>query len=138
MFFYARLSVVLLLVICSQNLFAANTLKPGLWSGTVTMEVPGMPMAMPSQSIEYCVTKEDAIPKSQKNKDCKFTDKKTSGNTTSWTMVCDTQGNKVTAKGKMTYTGDSASGVIDMTVMQGGEEMQMKQTIKAKRIGDCK
>lgn len=135
---FARTLALLLFTLSSQSLLAEARITPGLWSGTVTMEVPGMPMAMPSHTIKYCVTADDAIPKSDKNRDCQFKDIKTSGNTTSWTMICDNEGNKITAQGKMTYNGTSAKGVINMSVLSGGEKMEMKQTIDAKRIGNCK
>ena len=62
-----------------------------LWEITVKMEMAGMP-AMPAHTSNVCQRKGSVDPTKtgakDKDNDCQVTDKKQSGNKTSWKMVC--------------------------------------------------
>ena len=115
---------------------AENPQKPGKWKVTMQMEIPGMPIKMPPVNMEVCLTEEDlkdpqkSLPKDPKS-DCKIGDHKLDGNTVSWTIECPKQNMK--GSGEITYTDDSYTGGMDMTV----GEQQMKTRYSGKWLGAC-
>ncbi len=132
-------NLALFAVVCALALptFAASPAKPGKWQVTMEMDIPGMPMKMPPISFTHCLTKEqaenpeNAVPKSQKDKDCKVSDLKVDGNTVSYKMECPKS--QVSGTGTVTYTDDSYKGVMEMKM----GEQEMKTKYSGKRLGDC-
>ena len=59
------------------------------------------------------------------------------GNTATWRMECKGP-NAMSGSGSMTYGGTSYSGTTKLTMIEGGQTMDMVQTFNGKRIGDCK
>jgi hypothetical protein len=122
---FRKLAIALALCALPTLAFAASPAKPGKWEMTMQMEMTGMPMKMPAQTISYCLTKEEAenpeklAPESRKNSDCKRTDLKIDGNTVSWKVACEKS--KMTGEGKVTYSGDAFDGGMHMTMPNGGE-----------------
>ena len=115
--------------------FAANTMRDGYWELITTMEMPGMPMKMPSTKATHCYTKEDV--KDQKktisaDKNCTVTDLKQTGNKVTWKMKC-TGKNAGDFSGETVYKGDAYDSTMKMQTQ--GQTMDMK--VKAKRLGDC-
>jgi hypothetical protein len=131
-------TAVLALVSLPATLFAADSLREGLWEMTSRMEMPGMPMEMPATTMKHCYTKEDV--KDQKkmvnqNKDCTVTEFKTSGNKMTWKMKCTGQ-SAGTFSGETVFTKDSYNSVMKMKVdAEGSQPMTVK--VNAKRIGAC-
>jgi len=127
-------------------LFAAGpAMKPGMWEITTTMEVPGMPMAIPPTTRTQCYAKKDVDdPKkvapnaSRKDENCALTDHKVTGNKVTWSVQC--QGKRAgSGTGEMVLKGDSYEGTIKMNSHDPRRgEMQMTQHIKGRRVGDCK
>ena len=115
---------------------AENPQKPGKWKVSMQMEIPGMPIKMPPVNFEVCLTEEDlkdpkkAVPNDPKS-DCKVGDYKVDGKTVSWTVDCPKQNMKGT--GEITYTDDSYTGGMNMTV----GEQQMKTKYSGKWLGAC-
>jgi hypothetical protein len=113
-----------------------NPQKPGKWAITMQMEMPGMPIKMPPIKTEVCLTAEDlkdpqkSVPNDPKSK-CTIGDYKVDGNTVSWSIDCPKQNMKGT--GEITYTEDSYSGGMNMTV----GEQQMKTKYSGKWLGAC-
>jgi hypothetical protein len=111
--------------------------KPGRWQVKFEMEMPGMPFKMPPVTTEVCVTEEDlkdpkkAVPTDKKS-DCTISDYKIDGNKVSWSMDCPKQQTKGT--GEITYTADSYTGAMKMTV----GEQEMKTKYSGKLLGPCK
>src|SRR5947208_9955421 len=101
----------------------AAPMKPGKWTVTMQMDMPGMPMKMPPMTFSKCVTKEEAEnpqpPKQRQDADCKISDYKLDGNTVTWTMTCDKR--NMSGKGKITYSGESYDGSMQMKM--GEQEM---------------
>jgi len=127
----AILSVFALSVTC----FAADTMRDGYWELITTMEMPGMPMAMPPTTIKHCYTKEDV--KDQKktittDKNCTVTDLKQAGNKVTWKMKC-TGKNGGVFSGETIYKTDAYDSTMQMESQ--GQAMNMK--VKAKRLGAC-
>lgn len=113
-----------------------NPQKPGKWRHTMQIEMANMPIKMPPITFEHCVTEEDlkdpqkAVPQDPKS-ECKIGDYKITGNTVSWTMDCPKQ--KMKGEGKLTYTADSYTGTMHMTI--GEQEMTTKYS--GKYLGGC-
>jgi hypothetical protein len=110
--------------------------KPGKWKVSMQMEIPGMPIKMPPVNFEVCVTEEDlkdpqkSVPNDPKS-DCKVGDYAVDGNTVSWTVDCPKQ--KMKGTGEITYTDDSYSGGMKMTI--GEQEMSTKYS--GKWLSNC-
>lgn len=114
---------------------AADTMKPGLWEITTTMEMPGMPFQPPAQSVRHCYTAEEVRERPVPQDDqCRITGLKTVGSTTSWKFEC--RGEMAgKGEGEITYRGDTAyEGKSRMQV----EGMTMTTSYQGRRIGDCK
>lgn len=112
-------------------------MKPGLWEIKSTMEMPGMPFTPPPTTVKHCYTAEEVkndqstVPQPQ---DCKVTELKTTGNKTTWKLVC-VGSQQGTAAGEMTFKGDSA---YDGMMTFRSEEMNMITRYQARRVGECK
>lgn len=127
-----------LLVVCALPALAfAGPVKPGKWQMTIQTEMAGSPMKMPPITTTSCLTKEDAenperfVPQQRKGSDCKYTDVKVDGSSVSWKMSCEKS--QMTGSGHMTYTSDSATGAMHMTMPQG----EINAKYSAKYLGDC-
>ncbi|HYK04295.1 MAG TPA: DUF3617 family protein [Thermoanaerobaculia bacterium] len=111
--------------------------KPGKWQVKISMEMPGMPFKMPPVTTEICLTEEDlsnpqkAVPTDAKSK-CTVSDYKLDGNTVTWTVDCPKE--KTHGTGEITYSADSYTGAMKMTV--GEQEMTTKYA--GKWLGECK
>lgn len=110
-----------------------------LWQTEVKVEMPGMPVAMPPQTVTVCQPKgrseEMSIPK---DANCKTIDFKKSGNKTSFKVACNGKGNSATGSGEVETLGsDSYRGKMHMIMNSGGEKMEMNQTFSSKRLGKC-
>jgi hypothetical protein len=122
-------------LICSVSAMAAGSDE--LWEVTSKMEMPGMPFAMPAQTVRVCMKKghandpNSAIPKNN-GQDCKITDTKISGNKSSWKMKCEGT-HPMTGSGEITNREGSYSG--KMEAHSGDGEMTM--VYEGKRVGTC-
>lgn len=114
---------------------AADTMKPGLWEITTTMEMPGMPFQPPPQTVRHCYTPEDIkeqpVPTDEQ---CKVTDLQTVGNKVRWKVECRGEASGK-GDGEITYLGDSAYEGKSRMQTQG---MTMSTRYKARRLGNCK
>lgn len=131
------LSLVCMLAAAPGLAGAGPNMQEGQWEITTTVDMPGMPGAMPPMKHTQCITKNDLVPRprsNQGNQDCTVTDMKTSGNTVTWAMTCK-GGGDMTGRGAITYSGDTFAGTFTMQ-MQGG--MKMTQKMKGRRLGACK
>ena len=127
--------VFILPILVPPDAGAADTMKPGLWEITTSMEMPGMPFQPPPQTMRHCYTaqevKEEPVPK---DGNCKVSDLKSSGSKVSWRVEC--KGEMAgKGEGQITYQGDSA--YEGWTRMQS-QGMNMAMKYKAKRLGECK
>lgn len=125
----------------SPALAQQPNLTEGNWEITTRMEMPGMPFQMPPQKHNQCITKKDFVPdQSSKNRDCKVSDQKVTGNTVSWKMYCKDKDGTTEGEGKITYAGSSYDGMMmaKVTPPKGGESMTMKMNFTGKHTGPCK
>lgn len=132
---YYFLSMFFALLIIVPVYAADLNIKPGLWQWTTTMEMPGMPFAVPPVTYSSCITKKDLVPKQPKeDKNCKVLDNKITDSSVQWKMVCKGNGGQVVSDGKISYSGSTAKGEIKI-VTQG---MTMTSKISGQRTGACK
>jgi hypothetical protein len=131
------ISVVLLASLSISIAGSGPNMQEGKWEVTTRMEMPGMSISMPEVTSTQCLTKKDFVPRgSQQGQECKITETKVDGNTVTWAVKCSGQGGEVTGTGKMTYSGSSFKGTIEMTMVQSNTKMISH--INGHRIGDCK
>lgn len=116
--------------------FAADSeshMKPGNWSITIQMDMPGM--AMPPMTFTRCITQEESEhpqPPADKNAgDCKVSDSKLEGNTLTWKMNCEKQG--MTGDGKITFSPESYTG--EGHIKAG--DVDMTQKFSGQYLGAC-
>lgn len=128
----AVLGVLLLL---PTGVFAADSIREGLWQITTQTEMPGMPMKIPASTIKHCYTKDDV--KDQKrviarDKNCSVTDYKVTGNKVTWAMTC-------TGQSAGTFTGETifSSDAYTSTMKMKSQGQNMTMKMKGKRIGAC-
>lgn len=117
--------------------FAGSEIHSGLWEMTTETEMVGMPgMKMPPQTHRQCLTQEDMVPQSEEaSKECRLMDMHQNGNTVVWKIVCSGENGEMEGSGKTTYQGDTLDGEMNLVIK--GANMQIKNTIKGRRIGDC-
>ncbi|MEA2084045.1 MAG: DUF3617 domain-containing protein [Thermodesulfobacteriota bacterium] len=129
-------------VVCAVFLFSnisiAFDFNPGKYEITSKVEMAGMPGMMPAQTMTQCITSQDPIPKSEASgSGCTINNMRQNGNTVTWDMECEQQGQKLTSEGEMVYSGDTFEGTI--TTKMGAEAGNMVITTKitGTRIGNC-
>ena len=112
---------------------AKSTMKPGNWSITIQMDMPGM--AMPPMTFTRCITQEQAShpepPSDNSVEGCKISDYKLEGNTLTWKMKCEKQG--VTGEGRITFSPESYTGEGHMKA----GDADMTQKFSGKYLGAC-
>ncbi|MFN3740169.1 MAG: DUF3617 domain-containing protein [Thermodesulfovibrionales bacterium] len=76
-------NILISLIMVSLFMFSGIVLaggpdfKEGLWEITMQMEMSGMPMQMPPQKFNQCITKDNNIPvKKDEDKNCRIESKK--------------------------------------------------------------
>lgn len=114
-------------------------LKEGQYEYKTDMEIPGM--GRQSSTSQGCVTAKDIeggdLAKPDKESKCELKDMKSSGNTTTYKMVCGGEA-PMTADAKMVFRDGGYTSDLDMSMKQGGQAMNMKQHIDARYIGPCR
>jgi len=109
--------------------------QKGEWEITTTMEIPGMPFAMPATTMRRCL-EDQAVPYQEKGDEkCEVVSKKVSGNTLNWKVVCNGPEGKNEMTGVTKYTGETMDTRIQMK-SGGGGEISMRMT--GKRLGACR
>jgi hypothetical protein len=120
---------------------ASAEMKEGQWEITTKAEMKGMPFAMPATTMKQCLTKQDMVPKpdkQQKGQECTMKDQKVTGDTVTYTIECTNAKGTMVTSGKMTYKGDSFDGTSDTTIKNKGQpEITMTSTMSGKYLGPC-
>lgn len=139
--------IALALLLSTSSAWAERPpMRPGMWQITTRMEMRGAPNFGPGGrefTVRHCITKRDVeredagIPKNDQNRNCAVSDVHRSGNTASWKMVCNGR-QKMTGAGEMHYGSDNYQGTITMHSESGGQNMDMVQHVKGKRVGECR
>ena len=133
--FIVTIFVFVVVGVCSGSVFADINMKEGLWEITTQMEMPGMPMQLPPQIRNKCITKKDMVPqKTEPDQNCKWLKKDIKGDTVVWKAVCQTDEGPVEFNGKVTYKGKTFDGVLIMKQ----SDMEITNKMSGRWIGKCK
>jgi len=114
---------------------AGFDMKEGDWeiSTETSMAMEGMSMPSMANKSTYCLTREDPVPKSEKDKDCRIVKQKVVGNTVSWRMEC----GKGEGEGEISYHGTTYNGFFNMKMVEDGQTMKMNTKLSGKYLGPC-
>ena len=135
----ARNTVVLfaLILLCAAGSAhsAGVDMKEGEWeiSTETSMTMGTMSMPPTADKKTHCLTREDLVPKTEKDKDCKVVNQKVVGNKVSWRMEC----KKMGGEGEITYRGTSYNGFFKMKSVEDGQAMTMNTKLAGKYLGPC-
>ena len=130
--------VVSVLVLAGSLVAQGSVRRDGRWEVKMEMQMVGM--TMPPQTLNQCVTKEEAadpqkgMPQTGRGanpSDCKISDYKEVGNKVTWSMMCEKS--QMSGTGEFLYMGDTYTGTMKMNAQ--GQDMTMKYS--GKRLGDC-
>jgi Protein of unknown function (DUF3617) len=69
---------------------------------------------------------------------CKFAETKRAGDTFTTVVECDTKGAKSTSTNVSVLTKDGYQSTIDTEGERAGQTARQRETLTAKRLGDCK
>jgi len=114
---------------------AGVDMKDGEWeiSSETSMTMGAMSMPPSASKSTYCLTREDLVPKSEKDKECRIVNQKVVGNTVSWRMEC----KKAEGEGEITYRGSTYKGNFRMKMVDEGQTMTMNMKLAGKYLGPC-
>jgi len=135
----ARNTVVLfaLILLCAAGSAhsAGVDMKEGEWetSTETTMTMGAMSMPPMASKTTYCLSRENLVPKTEKDKDCKTLKQNVVGNTVSWRVVC----GKSEGEGEITYRGTTYKGIFKMKSVEDGQTMTMNTKLAGKYLGPC-
>lgn len=104
------------------------------WEITTTMEIAGMPFAMPPSVIRQCLEDRDVPYQSGDEEECRTISKKVSGDTVFWRIICQGEGGPVEMDGVTRYTGDTMDSKVEMRSDEGDMSMHMT----GRCLGPCK
>jgi hypothetical protein len=127
----------ILLCAGATALSAGVDMKEGEWEVSTETTMTMGTMSMPPQAGKstHCLTREDLVPKTEKDKDkdCKIVKQKVTGNKVSWRMEC----KKAEGEGEISYSGTTYKGFFKMKTVEGGETMTMNTKLAGKYLGPC-
>jgi len=137
----ARRSVVLfaLVLLCAVGTAhsAGVDMKEGNWeiSSETSMTMEGMSMPSMANRSTYCLTREDPVPRAEKDKDkdCRIVGHKVTGNKVSWRVEC----KKGEGEGEITYHGTTYNGFFKMKMVEDGQTMNMDMKLAGKYLEPC-
>jgi hypothetical protein len=110
-------------------------MKEGEWeiSSETSMTMGGMSMPPMAGKSTNCLTREDPVPATEKDKDCKIVKQKVTGNKVSWRMEC----KKGEGEGEISYRGTTYNGFFKMKMVEDGQTMTMNMKLAGKYLGPC-
>lgn len=135
-----RSAALCLLLAAPGAVLAVPNMEEGNWEVTIKMEMVGMPMAMPPQTINQCLSKKDDVPDmSQRGEKCVLKDHKVEGNTVRWQMQCKGREGTMEGTGRITYAGKTYEGAMQMKMSEaGGEAMAINYQMQGRHTGACR
>jgi len=131
----ALLFALVLLCAAGSARSAGVDMKEGNWeiSSESSMKMGAMSMPSMSNKSTYCLTREDPVPSTEKDKECRIVTKSVTGNKVSWRMVC----KKGEGEGEISYHGTTYKGYFTMKMVEDGETMTMNTKLSGKYLGPC-
>ena len=115
----------------------ALPMTPGMWETTTT--TTNSFTGTQTQTVRECLTEKEFDPKkmARQAEGCRITEQTLSGNTLTFTMICNLQGGEGAMTGRYTSQGDSGSGTMKMKMSFGGQTMTSESTFEGRRVGPC-
>ena len=104
----------------------------GQWSYDIRILMK-KPMPMPERRMQH--TECGQYPPAMAG--CRYLDFKLTGQTLTWTVDCSFDGEKVTAKGKATYTKNTMVGEVIIKGKVGGQEIHWENHTRGRFLGPC-
>ena len=130
-------SVVLMTVAWLLPITATAQGTDNLWEITTKMEMPGMPMPMPAQTIQQCLARnskdEDYLPR---RGNCQVLESQRTGNRVTFKIACSSP-EQMDINGDMNLGSDVYDGKMRIVARTAGQSMEMTNTFSGKRIGTC-
>ena len=128
------------ILLLSAGFFSSMLLAaPGeWWEITAKMDMQGMPFPMPAQTTKICMPKggqADPANTQGKDRNCKMTDVKHSGNTVKFKGSCVNQGETMNMEGETSHDDNSFKSNVKMSGKSQGKNMNMAMVSNGKRIG---
>ena len=137
--FCLRVIVMSLFTIFATPALATPAFQAGEWEITTRTEMPGLPFAAPAITTRQCLTLRDRIPQGKDaTGGCSVVNQNSSGDTVQWTMRCDSPDGTTEARGEVTYSGTTMSGISHITTSGRGETVHMTSHMSGHRISPCK
>jgi hypothetical protein len=114
---------------------AGIDMKEGNWEISSESSVTMGEISMPSMGNKstYCLTREDPVPATERDKECRIVNQKVKGNKVSWRMEC----KKGEGEGGISYHGTTYDGFIKMKMAEDGQTMTMNTKLAGKYLGPC-
>lgn len=120
------------------------SVQPGLWEIHDKVVMHGVPYSPPPQTYKECVTATEAKNfwrdlQHNKDKNCRYTDVKISGNRASWHMQCNGKGGATQGTATAVIDGPTRyHAASDMTSSAGGRSFKIHVETTGRRLGACK
>jgi hypothetical protein len=132
---FVVLFALILLCAAGSAYSAGVDVKEGEWELSYETSMTMGAMSMPSTpgKSTSCITRENLVPKTEKDKDCKVVKQKVVGNSVSWRIEC----KKSEGEGEITYRGSTYKGNFRMKMVEDGQAMTMNMKLAGKYIGPC-
>ena len=126
-----------LVLLCAEGTAhsAGVDMQEGEWEilSETSMRMGTMSMPAMTSKVTHCLTHDNPVPSSEKEKDCRVMDQKVVGNKVSWRVVCP----KGEGEGEITYHGTTYKGFLKMKMVEGGETMTMDMKLSGRHLGPC-
>lgn len=133
-FIFSVVSVVIL-----YSIAFAGGFKTGLWEIKTDTTIEGMPIKMPTQTMQTCIKSDKYIPgEEEKNPNCKMVYNKVEGNKTNWKIVCKEGGTTIETVGSMTATAKNFKSQSETIVTEGNTKQITKINMNGTYLGPCK
>jgi len=114
---------------------AGVDMKEGDWEVTSEMSMSMGDVSMPAMTskVTHCLTHDNPVPTSEREKDCKIVNRKIVGNKVSWRVVCP----KGEGEGEITYHRTTYDGFMKMKAVEDGQTMTMNLKLSGRHLGPC-
>ena len=135
----ARPALAALLLAAAAPAQAAVDLQPGQWLVGFVIEIPGGRGPNPGKlEQEMCLTPADAqrlyVPP---NSPCTVSELRESEREVTWKVACSQGPMRTRGSGRLEFSGTAFKGVVE-TRADPPYDMQVKQYLAGKRLGECK
>ncbi len=117
-------------------------LQPGLYEVRLQTSFADAQSAVPINTVQRCVSASEIAapqrlaPQFSGGADCSASEFATDGSQASWTLTCRGEP-AMRGNARLSWDTSHYAGETHMTLQRGSEQMQMKQSYTARRLGGC-